>query len=54
MKVKIKKMPSKKMLEQYLEGHSNESNVLFDLEKGEFICHEDYVQSLKKKDKKCQ
>ena len=47
-KVVIKKMPSKKMLEAFLEGnfYPNEIKVLFDLRKGEFIYIEEYVRSL--------
>ena len=48
VRIKIKKMPSKRMLEKYLEGNyiNNQVFVLFDKEKGEFRYTEEYVRSL--------
>lgn len=36
MKIKIKKMPTKRMLEDFLEGSSGKVKVQFDAEKGKF------------------
>lgn len=38
--MKIKKMPSKKLLEDYLDGNSGNIKVYFDIKKGEFIRYE--------------
>lgn len=35
--LKIKKMPSKKLLEEFLKGMHGEVTVLFDRNKGEFV-----------------
>lgn len=35
--MKINKMPTKEMLEAYLEGSRKQPVVVFDIEKGEFV-----------------
>ena len=46
--MKIKKMPTKEMLEDYLDGSYGDVKVLFDVEKGEFVYSEEHRQNLNK------